>query len=545
VEYLEAWDIIVIGDGPAALHASASAAKAGASILMMSADSLGAGNSAAIDGIAAPLKESTTKSHRDDTIRAGGFLCDQDIVSERISQATRQVDLLERWGVIFRRDADGIPLVRRAAGHTLPRLAGAGDALSRETQQVLEEQCMRHGVVRRGDQIPLQIVHTDEQIHGIIALDMSTGTVNSIQAKCVIIADGGYEGAWTGTSIGLGLDMAMRTGMSARNLEFVSWTPMAVPGTNVVLPVGMLSDGASLHHPNGNPLEVEEFADTTSISIAMGAQKIALDARNMGESEKWWSQTSELVSTRLGINMARQTIPVSAQASTTLGGIVTDEQGRAISGKWSRWFTGLYAAGDAACSGIHGAGMVAGNRLLDALTGGHISGLHAAEHASKTTFSGRAALETQLGVSEADLDFEMAGAEEGPVQRAGPLFAKLTEIMTTHVGMNRDAEGLNAALEALNSLESSAANLHVDDNSRLFNSNLLDALRIKAGIRLAKATVHSALSRTESRGVHQRADFTETDSEQMYHTLVDIEGNISTLAIRKGSAGSWVLTPEE
>jgi succinate dehydrogenase/fumarate reductase flavoprotein subunit len=189
--------------------------------------------------------------------------------------------------------------------------------------------------------------------------------------------------------------------------------------------------------------------------------------------------------------------------------------------------------------------MVAGNRLLDALTGGHISGLHAAEHASKTTFSGRAALETQLGVSEADLDFEMAGAEEGPVQRAGPLFAKLTEIMTTHVGMNRDAGGLNAALEALNSLESSAANLHVDDNSRLFNSNLLDALRIKAGIRLAKATVHSALSRTESRGVHQRADFTETDSEQMYHTLVDIEGNISTLAIRKGSAGSWVLTPEE
>ena len=97
---MEAWDIIVIGDGPAALHASASAAKAGASILMMSADSLGAGNSAAIDGIAAPLKESTTKSHRDDTIRAGGFLCDQDIVSERISQATRQVDLLERLSLI-------------------------------------------------------------------------------------------------------------------------------------------------------------------------------------------------------------------------------------------------------------------------------------------------------------------------------------------------------------------------------------------------------------------------------------------------------------
>ena len=169
---MEAWDIIVIGDGPAALRASASAAKAGASTLMMSADSLGVGNSSAVDGIAAPLKESTTKSHRDDTIRAGGFLCDQDIVSHRVSQATRQVDLLERWGVIFRRDADGIPLVRKASGHTLPRLAGAGDSKVRGTQQVLEEQCMKHGVVRRGDQVPLELVHSGKQIHGVISLSL-------------------------------------------------------------------------------------------------------------------------------------------------------------------------------------------------------------------------------------------------------------------------------------------------------------------------------------------------------------------------------------
>ncbi len=541
---MEAWDIIVIGDGPAALRASASAAKAGATTLMMSADSLGVGNSSAMDGIAAPLKESTTKSHRDDTIRTGAFLCDQDIVSNRISQATRQVDLLERWGVIFRRDADGIPLVRRAAGHTLPRLAGAGDAMSRETQQVLEEQCMRHGVVRRGDQIPLRLVHTDEQVHGLISLDLSTGLVNPLQAKCVIVADGGYEGIWTGTSIGLGLDLAMRSGLSVRGLEFVSWTPLAVSGTNVVLPIGMLADGATLHHQNGDPLEVDDFADANRIVNAINDQEIVLDARKMGASNIWWSQTSELLSTRLGINVLKQTIPVSPRASATLGGIVTDEYGRAISGKWSRWFTGLYAAGDSACSGVHGAGIIAGNRLLDALAGGAESGKHAAEHAAKTSFSGRAALETQLGVAEADLDFDMAGAEEGPVQRAGPLFAKLTDLMSTNVGTIRNESGLKATLEQLNDLEASSEKLHIDDGSRLFNSNLLEALRLKAGIRLAKATTQSALSRTESRGVHQRSDFTETDPEQMHHTLVDAEGNMSTLAIRKGSSGTWILAPE-
>ena len=540
---MEAWDIIVIGDGPAALRAAASGAKAGATTLMMSADSLGSGSLTALDGIAAPLKESTTKSHRDDTIRAGAFLCDQDIVSNRISQATRQVDLLERWGVIFRRDPDGIPLVRRAAGHSLPRLAGAGDSMARETQQVLEEQCMKHGVSRRGDQLPLHLVHTDEEVHGLIALDMTTGSLNALQAKSIIIADGGYEGVWNGSAIGLGVDLAMRTGLAIRDLEFVSWTPLAIDGTNVVLPIGMLADGATLHHANGDPLDVDDFADAAAIANAMGNESIVLDARNMGSSSVWWAQTAELLSTRLGINMSKQTIPVTAQVSTTLGGITTDEHGRAISGKWSRWFTGLYAAGESASSGVHGAGMVAGNRLLDALAGGAAAGEHAAKHASDATYTGRSKLETFLGVAEADLDFEMAGSEEGQVQRSGALFAKLSEIMNSKSDASRDESGLLQAMQELEGLSIDAEKLHLDDSSRLFNTNLLDSLRLKAGVRLAKATIQSAISRTESRGTHQRSDFEESDSEQIHHTLVDIDGKTSTLAIRKGSGRSWILSP--
>ena len=543
---MEAWDIIVIGDGPAALRASATAAKAGASTVMMSADSLGVGNNSASDGIAAPLKESTTKSHRDDTIRAGGYLCDQDIVSQRVSQATRQVDLLERWGVIFRRDADGIPLVRKASGHTLPRLAGAGDSMVRGTQQVLEEQCMKHGVVRRGDQVPLELVHTGEQVHGVIALDMTTGSLNALQAKSVIIADGGYEGIWTGSNVGLGLDLAMKAGLAARDLEFVAWAPLAVSGTNVVLPIGLLADGATLHHSNGTPIDVDLTADTTALATAIGSNSDAvLDARNMGESSVWWAQTFELVSQRLGINMKKQTVPIHPRVATTIGGIATDEHGRAVSGKWSRWFTGLYAAGDSACSGLHGAGLIAGNRLLDSMAGGAAAGEHAAGHAGKTSHTGRAALEIALGAAEADLDFDMAGAEEGPVQRTGPLFAKLGEIMQTSMGYSRDAQGLESALESLDALADSAGKLHLDDSGRLFNTNLLEALRLKAGIRLAKATVQSAMSRTESRGTHQRTDFTEQDDEQLHHTLIDIDGNLSTLAIRKGTSGTWVLSPSE
>ena len=103
---------------------------------------------------------------------------------------------------------------------------------------------------------------------------------------------------------------------------------------------------------------------------------------------------------------------------------------------------------------------------------------------------------------------------------------------------------MEAAVEQLEKLELDLENLHIDDNSRLYNSNLLEALRLKAGVRLAKAMAQSALARTESRGTHKRSDFTELDSEQLHHNLVDIQGNISQLAIRKGSSGDWILSPE-
>ncbi|MGB0487679.1 MAG: FAD-binding protein, partial [Candidatus Poseidoniaceae archaeon] len=246
-----------------------------------------------------------------------------------------------------------------------------------------------------------------------------------------------------------------------------------------------------------------------------------------------------------GIDMKKQTVSVHPRVATTIGGIATDEHGRAVTGRWSRWFTGLYAAGDSACSGLHGAGLIAGNRLLDAVAGGAAAGEHAAEYAKKTSHTGRAALEVALGAVEADLDFDMAGAEEGPVQRVGPLYAKLSDIMQSSMGYTKDAAGLQSALESLEALSESAGKVHLDDSGRLYNTNLLESLRLKAGIRLAIASTRSAMSRTESRGTHQRSDFEEEDAEQIHHTLVDSEGNLSTLAIRKGGSGTWTLAPGE
>ena len=201
----------------------------------------------------------------------------------------------------------------------------------------------------------------------------------------------------------------------------------------------MLADGATLHHSNGTPLDVDLTADTTALANAIGPNGDAvLDARSMGESSVWWAQTFELVSQRLGIDMKKQTVSVHPRVATTIGGIATDEHGRAVTGRWSRWFTGLYAAGDSSCSGLHGAGLIAGNRLLDAVAGGAAAGVHAAEYAKKSSHTGRAEIVGALGAAEADFDFDTAGAEKDR-SKEGPLFVKLSEIMQSNMSYSKDS----------------------------------------------------------------------------------------------------------
>ncbi len=540
---MEAWDVIVIGDGPAAMTAAIESARSGASTLLSSPFSLGVGNTSAMDGLAASVMEADSKSHSDDTIQAGAFLCDQDIVAKRAANAVSQVNLLERWGVIFRRNTKGTPHAVSAFGHSKPRVTGAGDAMVKETQQVLEEQCIRRGVVRRGNQIPIELVHRNQSISGLIILDMTTGQLHPLQAKTVVIADGGFEEAWNGSnySSGLGMDLALRAGIPLRDMEFIARTPLSITGTDIVLPYGLLNDGASLHSADGADLEISSDADMHDvIGKIQQTSNPVLDARNL--KSQWWNRTSTQISQRLGVEMNQQTLAVSCKAISTIGGIPVDESGRVVVEKWSRWFTGLYAAGDASCSGMHGAEMIVGNRLLDALSGGSAAGKHAGNWSKSAKFSGREDLETALGGAEAELDLLFI-EQEGAVLRSGPITADLTRVMGSSMGFERDESNLSAGLEKLLELSENTNQIYCDDQSRLYNDNLRQILYLKATIRLSIAATRSALARTESRGSHQRSDYPQTDSDQLHHTLVDKDGNIGSLAIRKGPSGSWLITP--
>lgn len=540
---MEAWDVVILGDGPSALSAAAQASKDGASVLMMSSTALGEGGMDAMNGIACHIQEESNRGHREDTIKMGAFLCDQDIVASRTTKALRVVDLLERRGVNFRRDAKGIVKGHYASGHSKPRLCNAGDATVREIQQVLEEQCMKYGVTRRSDQIPMELTHTDYSINGLVAIDMLNGRVLSIQCKALIIADGGFEGAFTNGSTSLGMDAAYRAGAPLRNMEFIAESPLGVVGTNLVIPQSILSDGATLHTPSGTALETSSTTPTSEICSKMHeAGTTVLDARNMGSDADWWAVLFDTIKQRTGIDMHRQTVEVAPVPTHTLGGLPTDEHGRVVLQSWARWFTGLYSAGSAASSGLHGADVLQGNRLLDAIAGGEAAGIHAAEWIGKRKFTGTANLEEASSLAEAELSM-LGGESEGPVQRLNPVMTRLKEILATLQTPATVASDYETATASLEQLSVQGEQLYCDQTSLIANQNLLEILRTQAAIRMAQAYVHSASLRTESRGLHQRSDFSDSDSEQLHHNLVFSDGTHAKLALRKGPSGNWILSP--
>lgn len=545
---MEAWEVIIIGGGHAALRSAIAAKEANASVIVVSTDGTGNSGDGDSTGISSSISETSSRGHRNDTIRCGDFLCDQDIVSSRTGTASNHLADLERWGVNFRRNSEGIPRTDILPGHHMPRVSGCGDTTDVEVQQVLAEQCMKSGISRRGDTLVLRIISTGNKVHGITTLDLTSGKVTAMQCKALIIADDGFEGAWTSSSSGgRGMHLAMQSGVSLRDLEFQSWTPFGIPDSEVILPLGLLSEGAVLAGPGGEIDAESASPSAMAAEMAAGGEGWSLDLRNMDSSSAaWYSTTFTHTNIRLGLDSSSEPLPVEPRVVGTLGGIPVDIDGRVMVGNWQLVFTGLYAAGEAACSGLHGAGVAAGNRMLDALSGGTAAGTHAGSYAAVSKYSGSDKLLHQLGEDESTLASILSVVAGDDAPRVGEIRSTLSNIMTDHMGLKRSEAGLKTAAEQLSDLAGRAAGLRLDYcNSLLMNQNLVENIHLCSIINIAQAAVTAALLRQESRGTHCREDFADRDDETfLKHSLVGADGAGEWLPLRKSTRGSWLLAPD-
>jgi succinate dehydrogenase / fumarate reductase flavoprotein subunit len=338
------------------------------------------------------------------------------------------------------------------------------------------------------------------------------------------------------------MDMAFRAGIPLRDMEFMTHHPLVVKGTNLLLPTGLLGDGAKLHEGSGAPIDVEGKTSLEMTQAILQAVQPVLDARSMGEAATWWGSLFRLVKQRTGIDMNRQTVPLAPAVGHTIGGLPVDGMGRCVVGAWSRWFTGLYAAGDAACTGLHGAAPLPGNRLLDALTSGTAAGQAAASWVGDRGFGRSEHMESALNEAQADLSAMMEDNDASHVTRSGAVMANLQGALASTSTFSHDS--LTGLLTKLEGIGHAAESLHLDQHSLIANTNLLEILRTQAAIRLVTASVQSGLAREESRGSFTREDFPESDEAFLHHITVDLQGNTDTLALKKGAGGHWVLAPQ-
>lgn len=526
-------DVVVVGSGIAglttALHISR---QSSLRVLLVTKDVLSAGSTRwAQGGIAAALGTGDSPDeHFTDTIVAGAGVCDDAAVRVLVREGPAAVRELAQMGARFDRALDGELSLTREGGHHRDRIAHAGgDATGAEIERALVTRVLdATGVDVIEHALLLDLLTTaDGQVCGLTLHVMGEGQrdgVGAVRARAVVLATGGIGQVYASTtnpsvSTGDGVAAAMRAGAVVRDLEFVQFHPTVTwlgehsRGQQPLVSEAVRGEGAFLVDDAGMRFmqgqhELADLAPRDIVAKAIlrrmretGTEHMWLDARHFGE-EKWRVRFPTINATLigLGIDPAAQLIPIVPACHYASGGIRTDLLGESS-------LPGLFACGESACTGVHGANRLASNSLLEGLVFGH--------RIASTIM-------TRLGEPATpprpQPDARPAGALVPESERP-----RLQALMSRDVGVLRDDAGLCTAAAGLAELgESTEHDGGTPGTEAWETTNLLT---------VASALVHAAQLRRETRGAHWRDDFGERDDAHWrghLDTTLDADGALDT-----------------
>lgn len=545
-------DVAIVGAGGTGLRAAIAVAETDPALkvaLISKVYPMRSHTVAAEGGAAGVVRDDDSLDyHFHDTVAGGDWLCDQNVVEYFVAHCAASLTQLEHWGCPWSRRPDGRVNVRAFGGMKVERTWFAADRSGFHMLHTLFQTSLKYPSIERFDEyFCVDLVVEDGRCQGVVAIDVASGKFTFIQARAVILGTGGAgrvyrENTNGGIVTGDGMAMAYRQGAPLRDMEFMQFHPTCMPGTGLLFTEACRGEGGFLLNRDGyrflqdyglGPAEEQprnkfmELGPRDRLSQAIWHEErkgrtistpygeaVHLDLRHLGRAKlhERLPLICELAEEYMGIDPAQECIPVRPGIHYTMGGIYANLETETP-------LAGLYAAGECASNGIHGANRLGSNSLVDIIVFGKLAGERAAQYVREAPVSAAAVL-AKLA-AEAQQRALAVVTRTGGREKHSVLRREMSQAMERGCGIYRSAEEMQATCEKLAELRERYRNLDVEDKSSVWNSDWLGALEVGYLLEVAEVIAHSALNRKESRGAHQRLDDyrQRDDVNYLKHTL--------------------------